>query len=125
MPAFHAWTAVQKRCIGHLCLYGKTGCLTIHKSKNIQRTITKSSMVNWNGMFNVEKKFGENWFRGKPSVKSGYVTYLYLFTCPHETFFLGLHFGTTTEQICMVDGLTFSFSYKLVPFCYVIYEKTN
>jgi hypothetical protein len=44
-------------------------------------------MVNWNGMFNEGKNFGENWFRGKPSVKGAYVTHLYLFTCPRGTFF--------------------------------------
>jgi hypothetical protein len=38
IPAVHdVWTAVQKRCIGHLCLYGEMGFLNIHKSKNIRR----------------------------------------------------------------------------------------
>ena len=102
----------------------ENGFLTIHESKIIQRTITKSGMVNWNGMFNGEKNFGENWFRAKPSVKGSNVTFS-CFLLAHANIYLGLHFGTTTEQIFMVDGLTVSFSYKLVPFCYVIYEKTN
>jgi hypothetical protein len=88
---YHVWTAVQKRCIGHLCLYGKTGFLTIHKSKNIQRTITKSGMVNWNGMFNVEKNFGENWFRAKPSVKGSNVTFS-CFLRAHAEHFFGIAF---------------------------------
>ena len=62
---------------------------------------------------------------GKPSVKGGYVTYLYLFTCAHETFFWDCILEQPLNRFFMVDGLKFLFSYKLVPFCYVIYEKTN
>ena len=62
---------VQKSCICHLCLYGKMFFfLNIHKSKNIQLTVTKADMVKWNDLFiNVRKTFCENWFRGKLTVK--------------------------------------------------------
>ena len=95
----------------------ENGFLNIYKSKNIQLTVTKSGMVNWNEMFNVRKYFGGNWFRGKPSMKGSNVT----FPC----FLLGLNFGTITEHIFMVDGLKNSLLYRLVPFVDIIYERTT
>ena len=120
----HVWTAVQKRCIGHPYLYGKTGCLTIHKSKNIQRTITKSSMVNWNGMFNVEKnlvKIGSGETLGEEWLCHMFVP----FYVPTRNISFGIAFWNNHSTDLYGWWLKIFVFIKLVPFYYVIYEKNK
>ena len=41
------------------------GFLNIYESENVQHSVTKAAMVNYDGIFNLRKMLGKNWFTGK------------------------------------------------------------